>query len=151
MGVSGSGKTTVGQALSEALGWAFLDADTLHPQANVDKMASGRPLTDEDRWPWLQTVRRWIDDQPESCVVACSALKRSYRDVLRRSGLVFVHLEVPPEELDRRLRSRVGHYMPPELLATQLATLEAPDPDEQVLTVPPGPVQAQVNWIVARL
>jgi gluconokinase len=130
MGVSGSGKTTVGTALAERLGWTFVEGDDFHPASNVEKMASGHPLTDEDRAPWLAALRRRIDQalaSNEPIVVACSALKHSYRSVLSygvSDRVQFVQLEVPRAVLLERLRRRHGHFMPPELLDSQLATLE---------------------------
>ena len=141
-GVSGSGKTTVGALLAGRLGWRFADADAFHPDANVAKMRSGIPLTDADRLPWLRTVAAWMDARiahGESAVVACSVLKRSYRDLLldgRRDCVLMAYLDVPREELERRLTSRHGHFFPRQLLASQLSALERPTPDEGVLTVP---------------
>jgi len=133
MGVSGSGKTTVGRALARASGATFVDADDLHPPENLTRMASGRPLDDEARAPWLDAVAAAIA-RPRSgrgLVVACSALRRRYRDRLRQAGpLRFVLLDVPEEELRRRLAARSGHYMPVKLLADQLAVLERPGPEE---------------------
>jgi gluconokinase len=140
-GVSGSGKTTVGALVAGRLGWRFADADDFHPDANVAKMRAGIPLTDADRLPWLRAVAAWMDDRitdGESAVVACSMLKRSYRDLLRddhRDSVLMVFLDVPREELERRLTSRHGHFFPERLLASQLSTSERPTPDEGVLTV----------------
>jgi carbohydrate kinase (thermoresistant glucokinase family) len=138
MGVAGSGKTTVGQALAERLGWDFGEADALHPAANVAKMASGQPLTDADRRPWLALVRAWIDERVAAGrpgVITCSALKRAYRDVLRDPHVVFVHLTGARDELAARLAARRGHFMPSALLDSQLADLEPPGPDEQALSI----------------
>ena len=138
MGVSGSGKSTVGDLLAGRLGWDFGEGDELHPQANIAKMAAGHPLTDADRWPWLARVRGWIDEHVAAGrpgVITCSALKRSYRDVLRDEHVVFVHLPVSREELLGRLTGRPGHFMPAALLDSQLADLEPPGPDEQAITV----------------
>ena len=140
MGVSGSGKTTVGIALADSLGWEFVDGDDLHPPANVSKMAAGVPLTDDDRWPWLEAIGRWIDVRRSSgagAVVACSALRRSYRDLLRRGRpeVVFCHLAVDADHLRERLAQRRGHYMPASLLASQLSSLEPLDEDEPGVTV----------------
>jgi gluconokinase len=139
-GVSGSGKTTVGAMLAGRLGWRFADADDFHPAANVEKMRAGIPLTDEDRRPWLQALVAWMDEriaQGKSAVIACSALKRAYRDVLLgdRPDVRMVFLEVGREELARRLAARQGHFFPEKLLGTQLDTLDPPQPDEHVISV----------------
>jgi gluconokinase len=131
MGVSGSGKTTVGKLLAIQLGWEFTDADNYHSAANVKKMQSGIPLTDADRTPWLDAVRglisEWIAAEKNG-VLACSALKRSYRDILVTSPAVkVVYLKGSPELLSERLRARVGHFMTEQMLASQLATLEEPE------------------------
>jgi gluconokinase len=141
MGVSGVGKTTVAHGLAAALGWAFAEGDDLHPAANVAKMAAGQPLVDEDRWPWLAAVREWVDgrlDVGMSAVVTCSALKRSYRHVLRagRPELRFCEIDAPTDVLVDRLSRRAGHYMPPSLLPSQLATLEPLADDEPGVRVP---------------
>jgi gluconokinase len=135
MGVSGVGKTTVARGLAAALGWAFAEGDDLHPAANVAKMAAGEPLDDEDRWPWLAAIREWVDAQLDvgtSAVVTCSALKRSYRDALLagRPELRFCEIDAPTDLLVDRLSRREGHYMPPSLLPSQLATLEPLAADE---------------------
>ena len=132
MGVSGCGKSTVGALLAARLGVPFVDADDLHPQSNVAKMAAGVPLTDEDRWPWLRLVGQSLADAPAGEVVACSALRRAYRDVLREAApdVRFVHLAGTREQLASRLSHRLHHFMPATLLDTQLATLEAPGDDE---------------------
>jgi carbohydrate kinase (thermoresistant glucokinase family) len=131
MGVSGSGKTTVGSLLAGRLGWDFRDGDDFHPPANVAKMRSGTPLTDEDRFPWLlaiQAFMRKCHADGQSAVIACSALKESYRDVLLRaqSWVRFVHLSGSRELIALRMQARSGHFMPPTLLDSQLATLEPP-------------------------
>lgn len=132
MGVSGCGKTSLGQALANALGARFIDADDLHPQANREKMAEGIPLTDGDRAPWLDLVAQCLTDQAP-VVVACSALRRAYRDRLRQAGEVrFLHLAAPQEVIAQRLARRQGHFMPPVLLTSQYATLEAPGPEEAI-------------------
>ncbi len=155
MGVSGSGKSTVAAVLAGRLGWDFEEGDDLHPQANVDKMAAGRPLTDGDRWPWLDRVKAWIDahlDRGTSGVITCSALKRSYRDVLRRDGVVFVLLYGDRDTIAARLATRQGHFMPVALLDSQFATLEPPGEDEAAIRVDIGrPVAAQAGDIVDRL
>lgn len=131
MGVSGCGKSTVGARLAHRLGWEFRDGDSFHPPENVAKMKAGFALTDEDRWPWLDAIRACLDDicrRGESAVVACSALKAQYRQRLA-GGLadtVFVHLYGPPELIAARMAARSDHFMPPTLLASQLATLEPP-------------------------
>lgn len=140
MGVSGSGKTTVAKHLVDILGWPFAEGDEFHPQANVEKMRSGRPLSDEDRWPWLEAVAHWIGAQEaagRSAIVACSALKRAYREVLRRDhpSVWFVHVTSSPDGLQHRLETRTGHYMPASLLDSQLETLEPLGPDEPGSTV----------------
>lgn len=140
MGVSGGGKTSVAKELAERLGWPYQEGDYLHPRSNVDKMAAGRPLTDEDRWPWLDTVAAWIEEHledGEDGIVTCSALRRAYRDRLSRrgSGVVFVYLCGDFETIAARLATRKGHYMPLTLLRSQFDTLEEPAPDEQTLRV----------------
>lgn len=140
MGVSGTGKTTIGHLVADALGAAFVEGDDLHPPANVAKMTAGTPLTDEDRGPWLRLVAAAMTEHAEAgrqTVVACSALRRSYRDVLRGAlGRVrFVHLVVPQDELVRRMAGRRGHFMPASLLESQLATLEPLAPDEDGVDV----------------
>lgn len=149
MGVAGSGKTTLADLLDGRLGRLYAEADDFHPQANIDKMAAGTPLTDEDRWPWLDAIRDWLTEQTRagrSAIVTCSALKRVYRDVLRQAeGRVrFVHLTAPPTLLEDRMAHREGHFMPTTLLPSQLATLEPLDPDEDgvsvVVDVPPEEV-----------
>ena len=144
MGVSGSGKTTVGAVLASRLGWPFEDGDALQPQSNVEKMKAGLPLNDFDRWPWLEMVRTWIEtrlDRGENGIIACSALKRSYRDVLDRrgSGVVFVFLAGSKEMIASRLDARHGHFMPPNLLDSQFADLEEPSSDEPAIRVDVGP------------
>jgi gluconokinase len=140
-GVSGSGKTTVGGLLAGRLHWRFADADAFHPAANIAKMRAGIPLTDEDRWPWLRAIAAWMDERialGESAVITCSALKRSYRDVLLggRPEALLVFLAVDREVLARRLAARHGHFFPGQLLGTQFDALEPPQPDEHAVTVP---------------
>jgi gluconokinase len=135
MGVSGTGKTTIGKALALQEGWAFAEGDQFHPAANVSKMRQGIPLDDDDRWPWLGAIADWIGENEaagHSAVVACSALKRAYRDLLSSGhpSVWFAHLTAPDAELDRRLRNRPGHYMPASLLPSQLQTLQPLQPDE---------------------
>lgn len=135
MGVSGSGKTTVGERLAARLGCGFSDADQFHGEANKAKMARGIPLTDEDRWPWLQAMHQAIEEQAEkggNHVFACSALKRQYRDLLRGNvaGLMLVFLHGPAAILAERVARRRGHFFDPALLEDQLQVLEAPGPDE---------------------
>ncbi len=137
MGVSGSGKTTVGAALAQRLGVPFADADDLHPPANVAKMSAGIPLDDADRLPWLHAVGAWQAAHPDGGVVSCSALRRSYRDVLRAAapGQVFVHLAGSRAVVARRVAGRPGHFMPTALVDSQFATLEPLQADERGLTL----------------
>jgi gluconokinase len=149
MGVSGVGKTTLGRLLAAELGWPFLDADDFHPPANVEKMKSGRPLTDADREPWLAALAAAIRERlarGESAVLACSALKEAYRERLRVDPCVrFVFLKADPEVLRRRLEQRKGHYFPPHLLASQLADLEEPEDALEVdVTDPPEVVVPRI-------
>jgi carbohydrate kinase (thermoresistant glucokinase family) len=153
MGVSGSGKTTVGRALAGRLGWQFQEGDALHPPANVEKMAAGHPLDDADRAPWLAAVAACIDDwlrRGQNGVVACSALKRRYRDTIigQRSGVRLVYLEGSRALLAERLAGRKGHFMPANLLDSQLQTLEPPGPDEHAVTVS---IDSSVEIIVDRV
>jgi len=138
MGVSGSGKTVVGEALAERLGLRLLEGDTFHPAANVKKMSSGVPLTDADRWPWLDAIGRAIHDAPGPVIVACSALRRAYRERLEAGAgrpILFLFLDASKETLASRIGDRKGHFMPPSLLDSQLATLEPPGPDEPVIRI----------------
>ncbi|KJL41866.1 Thermoresistant gluconokinase [Microbacterium trichothecenolyticum] len=138
MGPSGTGKSTVGAMLSGRLGWAFQEGDDLHPAANVEKMRRGHALTDADRIPWLELVAAWIDERRaagEPGIVTCSALKRSYRDILRRDNVTFVNFTGDVAVVRDRMMRRQGHFMPPALLDSQFATLEAPGPDEQAMDV----------------
>ncbi len=150
MGVAGSGKTTVARLLAAQLGWTFAEADDFHPPANVAKMSAGTALTDEDRWPWLDDLRAWIDADPANAVITCSALRRSYRDVLRRAEarVRFVHLDGTVAQLSQRLSSRIGHFMPATLLSSQLGTLERLDPDEDGAVIdidaPPAELGARI-------
>jgi gluconokinase len=155
MGVSGSGKTTVGRLLADALSADFTDGDDLHPEANRAKMAAGRPLTDADRAPWLAAVGAWIDEHLAAGrrgVIPCSALRRRYRDQLRRPGVGFVYLNGSYELIAERLRQRHGHFMPADLLESQFADLEPPQPDEHALSVDISlPPDQQVTAIVRAL
>lgn len=140
MGVSGCGKTTVGQGLAAALGLPFIEGDDLHPPANVARMAAGIPLTDADREGWLQSIGAALAAEPRGAVASCSALKRAYRDRLRAAvpGLRLVHLHGAPALLAERLALRRGHYMPPSLLQSQLDTLELPGADEHAIVLDIG-------------
>lgn len=154
-GVSGSGKSTIGAVMAAQLGWAFEDGDALHPPGNIAKMVAGVPLTDADRWPWLAALGSWMDQQIAAgrpAVVACSALKRSYRDRLThgRPDVRVVILEVDEAALMARLAARHGHFFPPRLLASQLAELELPGPDEPTLLVPEGGPPAEVAAEIIR-
>ena len=138
MGVSGSGKTVAGAALAEALGGRFIEGDQYHPPANISRMASGQPLRDEDRWSWLDAIAVEIADADREggvLIVACSALKRIYRDRLRRASgrILFVYLEIDREEAAARVSARKGHFMPASLIDSQFAALEPPTPDEGAL------------------
>ena len=138
MGVTGAGKSTVGTLIAERLELAFRDADEFHPAANIAKMSAGRPLTDEDRWPWLDAIGAFLAaHRGEGCVVTCSALKRAYRDRLREAApeLRFVFLHGDVALVAARQAARQGHFMPPSLVASQFATLETPSPDERVIAL----------------
>jgi gluconokinase len=137
MGVAGAGKTTLAHALAERLGWAFLDADALHPPANVEKMRAGQALTDADRAPWLAAVAAWMDAQPGPCVVACSVLKRAYRAALMdgRPEARLVYIDASPDLVAARVADRPGHYFPASLVESQFHSLEAPGPDERPIIV----------------
>lgn len=140
MGVSGVGKTTVGRRLADALGYGYAEGDAYHPPANVEKMRSGQPLDDGDRWPWLRAmaddIDRWLADGT-GMVLACSALKRRYRDLLigGRPGMRLVQLTGNETLIRQRIEARPDHYMPPALLSSQLATLEPPSADEDPIVV----------------
>jgi gluconokinase len=157
MGVSGVGKTSVAAAIVSRTGWAFAEGDDLHPEANRAKMAAGTPLDDDDRWPWLRRIAAWIGEQEAAgrdAVVTCSALRRSYRDLLRdgHPSVRFVHLLAPPTLLQSRVDNRRGHYMPPALLGSQLATLEPLGPDEPGFGVDTDRSPAEVaDDVLARL
>ncbi|MDB5562533.1 MAG: hypothetical protein JWN11_1951 [Hyphomicrobiales bacterium] len=157
MGVTSSGKTSVGKAIARRLHAPFLDGDDYHPAANVAKMSTGTPLTDEDRWPWLANLARSLHEAAEikgSAVGACSALKRIYREFLvKQAGepILFVYLDGNREIIGERMKSRVGHFMPTSLLDSQFATLEAPSSDENALAVPIGqPVEKIADVVVAQ-
>ena len=148
MGVSGCGKTTVAAGVAQHLGWTLLEGDTFHPPANVAKMASGTPLTDEDRWPWLRAIVAEAV-RHDRVVVACSALKRAYRDILAPDRLVY--LQGTKALIAARLNARKGHFMPPALLDSQFATLEPPGPDEHPIVVPIDPPASElIRTVLAR-
>jgi gluconokinase/6-phosphogluconolactonase len=157
MGVSGSGKSTVADRLAERIGWTYEDGDKFHPASNVAKMKAGHPLTDEDRWPWLRAIAAEIDRASaagEHVVIACSALKRAYRDILvhRRSDVRIVFLNGTQQLIADRLAKRKDHFMPPDLLPSQFKTLEPPTPDENPVTVSiDATVEAIVDDIVHKL
>jgi len=156
MGVSGSGKTTVAEGLQARTGWEYAEADDFHPRSNIVKMINGEALTDADRRPWLEALRDWIADRERegrSSIVTCSALKRSYRDLLRSGGdVTFVHLDGDAATLSGRLGGRSGHFMPPSLLESQLKTLEPLEPDENgfILSIEDPPARL-VDEVLTRL
>ncbi len=137
MGVSGSGKSTVGAALAQRLGVPFADADDFHPPANIAKMTAGQPLNDDDRRPWLDSIGVWLAEHVDGGVMSCSALKRAYRDQLREHcpSVEFLHLSGTPEVIGRRQASRPGHFMPASLLASQFETLEPLAADEHGVAI----------------
>ena len=142
MGVSGSGKTSIGEGLAAQFGLPLLEGDQFHPRANIEKMSSGTPLTDDDRWPWLDAIATAMRDAEKGVIVTCSALRRVYRDRLReRAGrpVLFVFLDGSKETIAARLAERKGHFMPPSLLASQFATLEPPAANE------PGIVRVSIE------
>jgi gluconokinase len=150
MGVSGSGKSTIADRLAERLGWIYEDGDRFHPASNVAKMSAGQPLTDEDRWPWLRAIADEIDrvcDAGEHAVIACSALKRAYREILvhGRNDVRIIYLRGTQELIASRLALRKGHFMPPGMLVSQFKTLEPPGADESPATVS---IDASVETIV---
>jgi gluconokinase len=157
MGVSGSGKSTIASALAARLGWMCEDGDRFHPASNVAKMRAGHPLTDEDRWPWLQAIADEIDRAcrtGEHVVVACSALKRAYRDLLvhGRADVRIVFLKGAQALIAERLARRKGHFMPPGLLDSQFKTLQPPQEDERAVTVSiDAPIDTIVEGIVRQL
>ena len=153
MGVSGSGKTTIGRVLARRLGWLFLEGDALHPPENIAKMKAGHPLDDEDRAPWLAAIAARIDqwrDDGKCGVVACSALKRRYRDIIigNRADVRLIYLEGSRALIGERLAQRRDHFMPASLLDSQFAALQPPTADEDSITVP---VDVPVDAIVARI
>ena len=157
MGVSGCGKTTVGELLAERLHWPYEEGDALHPPANVEKMRGGTPLTDEDRWPWLRAIAARIDQwraAGEGGVVTCSALKRAYREIIvgDRPEVALVYLEGSPELIHRRMAARHEHFMPVKLLDSQFKILEEPGPDERPIVVDVALTPAEiVATVVKRL
>jgi gluconokinase len=157
MGVAGSGKTTIAQALADRIGWRFEDGDVFHPASSVEKMRSGHPLTDEDRWPWLRAIAAEIDRTDKAgghIIIACSALKRSYRDILigSRNSVRLIYLKGSLDLIRQRLQARRGHFMPPQLLDSQFATLQEPAPDERAIVVDVAPtVDAIVDDVVRQL
>ncbi len=153
MGVSGSGKSTVAGILAGQLGWDLEEGDDLHPPENVEKMAAGHPLTDEDRWPWLDTIASWIIEHTMAGmpgIITCSALKKIYRDRLREKNVVFVFLSGSKEQIGRRLTTRMDHFMPPSLLDSQIATLEPPGPEENSIVIDVGRTPAEEAAEVVR-
>ena len=157
MGVSGSGKSTIAALLAQRLGWTYEDGDWLHPASNVEKMHRGVPLTDADRWPWLEAIAASIDTfrrEGRGAVIACSALKRAYRDLLigERRDVRLVYLEGDQKLVAGRLATRDGHFMPPQLLGSQFAALEAPQADERPIVAPIAQHPREVvESIVAKL
>jgi gluconokinase len=153
MGVAGCGKSSVGAALAARLGLPYTDGDDLHPAANIAKMSAGQPLTDDDRWPWLDAVGAALRDRPG--IIGCSALRRAYRArIADMAGgpATFLHLSGDRAVIEARMRARKGHFMPPSLLDSQFATLEPPSPDENAITVDiDQPLDAIVDALVARI
>ena len=154
MGVTGSGKTTIGEALARTIRATYVDGDQLHPQANIAKMSAGIPLDDADRWPWLAKVGETLRQQPAPVIVGCSALKRAYRDfITERAGapVLFIYLDGSRELISRRMHERTGHFMPTSLLDSQFATLEAPGKDENAIAVSiDAPLDEIVSDITAK-
>jgi carbohydrate kinase (thermoresistant glucokinase family) len=156
MGVSSSGKTTVGKVIAQRLHAPYLEGDDYHSAANIAKMSAGTPLTDDDRWPWLDSMGKALADAAGGkgvAVGACSALKRAYRDrMVKAAGepIVFVYLDGSYAEIDARMQARTGHFMPESLLKSQFATLEPPGPDENAIDVPIAETPERVADIVVR-
>ena len=150
MGVSGAGKSTVGKLIAARLGCPFRDADSFHPQANIEKMSRGEPLTDADRWPWLQAIAAWIAEHRAAgttCVVTCSALKRVYRDIVtnkQSADVRLVYLKGDFELIAARLAARKGHFMPPGPLRSQFDALQVPAADEHAIAVPIDAAPAEI-------
>jgi carbohydrate kinase (thermoresistant glucokinase family) len=157
MGVSGSGKSTIGAMLAHRLHWLYEDGDWFHPKKNIEKMHHGEPLNDEDRWPWLHAIADWIDATRRSGnhgVVACSALRRSYRDILigPRRDVRLIYLKGDQDLIARRVAARADHFMPAALLDSQFAALQEPAPDERAITILVAPHPREiVETIVAKL
>jgi carbohydrate kinase (thermoresistant glucokinase family) len=157
MGVAGSGKSTVAAALHDRLGWPVAEGDDLHPADNIAKMSSGVPLTDEDRWPWLDLIADWTAEQDgagNSTIVTCSALRRVYRERLQKvpGRTIFIHLTGSQELLAARLAPRSGHFMPPSLLPSQFATLEPLETDEDGIAIGiDSPVDQIADLAIGRL
>ena len=156
MGVSGSGKSTVGALLADKLGLPYRDGDDLHPQANIDKMAGGIPLNDDDRWPWLAEVGQWLADRPAGGIIGCSSLKRSYRDAIRAAApdSVFVHVHGEYDLLHQRMNDRPGHFMPASMLDSQMSTLEKLEEDEvghtfDIVDTPSDIVDDAADWLTS--
>ncbi|MEM9550504.1 MAG: gluconokinase, GntK/IdnK-type [Pseudomonadota bacterium] len=155
MGPAGCGKSTVGAAVAARIGARYVDGDDLHPRANIEKMSRGEPLTDADRAPWLERIGRLLAEAQDSCIVGCSALKRTYRDMIRagaRAPVSFLFLSGSREVLLQRMTTRPGHFMPVSLLDSQLQTLEPPQSDERAITVDiDQPLEQLVDGLVARI
>lgn len=155
MGVSGCGKSSVGEALSRTIGAPYIDGDDLHPAANIAKMSAGIPLDDEDRQPWLQKVGETLANHPGPVLIGCSALKRRYRDLIRTAAgeaVTFIHLSGSKDLIAGRMSRRSGHFMPGSLLDSQFAALEPPDPGEKTVTVSiDQPLQAIVAEIAGAI
>lgn len=155
-GVSGSGKSTIGRKLAERLGCRFYDADDFHSQSNIDKMTRGEALTDEDRAPWLQSMRKAIthwNDLGESAVLACSALKHSYREALigGLDNTVVVYLKASAETISARLKQRQGHFMKANMMAGQFSALEEPDSSEAIIVDAAKPIEELVSWLSSKI